>query len=72
MDFLVSLWMAILRLWQYSFPAHLPRRVLRRLLWELQFVCFFVCFLAPWSVARGGSVAYMVYLPGVWLQLYDA
>jgi hypothetical protein len=32
-------------------------------------VCLFVCFLAPWSVARGGSVAYMVYLPVVWLQL---
>jgi len=29
----------------------------------------FVCFLAPRSTARGGSVAYMVYLPGVWLQL---
>ena len=28
------------------------RRDLRRLLWESQ-----VCFLAPWSVARGGSVS---------------
>ena len=35
-------------------------------------LCLFVGFLAPRSVARGGSVAYMVYLPGVWLQLYDA
>jgi hypothetical protein len=32
-------------------------------------LCLVVCFLAPQSVARGGSVAYMVYLPGVWLQL---
>jgi len=32
-------------------------------------VCLFVCFLAPRSVARGGSVAYMVYLPDVWLLL---
>jgi len=36
------------------------------------FVCLFVCFLAPRSVARGVSVAYMVYLPVVWLQLNDA
>jgi len=28
-------------------------------------LCLVVYFLAPWSVARGGSVAYMVYLPGV-------
>jgi len=36
--------------------------------------CLFVClsFLAPRSVARGESVAYMVYLPDVWLQLHDA
>jgi hypothetical protein len=36
------------------------------------FVCLYIClfvFLAPRSVARGGSVAYMLYLPGVWLQL---
>jgi len=32
-------------------------------------VCLFVYYLAPWSVARGGSVEYMVYLPDVWLQL---
>jgi len=32
-------------------------------------VCLFVCLLAPQSIARGGSVAYMVYLPDVWLQL---
>jgi len=32
-------------------------------------VCLLLCFLAPQSVARGGSVAYMVYLPDVWLQL---
>ena len=33
------------------------------------FVCLFVCSLASRSIARGGSVAYMGYLPGVWLQL---
>ena len=32
------------------------------------FVYLFVCFLTPQSVARGGSVAHMVYLPHVWLQ----
>jgi len=32
-------------------------------------ICLVVCFLAPQSVARGGSVAYMVHLPGVWLEL---
>jgi hypothetical protein len=31
-------------------------------------ICLFV-FLALQSVARGGSVEYMLYLPGVWLQL---
>jgi len=58
-DFLVSLWIAILTLRWYSFPAH-SRRVLRRLLWES--LCLFVClfhlflsvFLAPWCIARGG------------------
>jgi len=32
-------------------------------------VCLVVCFLVPRSVGRGGSVAYIVYLPGIWLQL---
>jgi len=55
------IWMVILRLWQYSFPAHMPHRVLRRLLWA-SFVYLCVCllfvFLAPCSIARGESVAY--------------
>ena len=29
----------------------------------------FVCVLAPRNEARGGRVAYTVYLPDVWLQL---
>ena len=33
------------------------------------FASLFVCFLALRSVARGGSIAYMVYLPDIWLQL---
>jgi len=31
--------------------------------------CLFDCFVAPWSVAGRGSVAYMVYLSDIWLQL---
>ena len=36
------------------------------------FVCLFVCFLAPRSVARGGSVAYMVYLLSYGFSWADA
>jgi len=66
------MWIAILRLRQYTFPAHLPRRVLRRLLWESQFLCLFVCFscsmerskrgecctygLSPWHTASDGLI----------------
>jgi hypothetical protein len=50
----LCIWMAILRLRWYSYPVHLPHRVLRRLLWA----SFVVCFLAPWSAAWGGSVTY--------------
>lgn len=32
-------------------------------------VSLFLWFIALWSVARGGSVADMVYLLDVWLQL---
>ena len=32
-------------------------------------VCLLFCFLAPRSIARGGSVAEMVYLRDVWLEL---
>jgi len=54
------------------FPCAIAMQGFKEPTMELTVVCFFVCFLAPRSVARGGSVAYMVYLPGIWLQLYDA
>ena len=34
--------------------------------------CLFVCFLAPRSVARGGSIAYMVYLLSYGFSWADA
>jgi len=57
MDFFV-LWMAILRLRYYSFPAHF-QKVLRRLLWES--LCFIFSLVSYFTVySKRGSIEWLV------------
>ena len=64
--------MAILRLLAVLFPCSLVTQGFKEATMGIivfLLLCLVVCFLAPRSITRGGSVAYIVYLPGIWLQL---